>query len=163
MKPSFRSLQNNFNVPLFMWNKACCKYFETGLINVLYLFVHVRRYISPSNRYWRNTTEHYDGRDRDYGGGRYISREGRMRFRYPAREFIELTNPACIYACYLCSLAPLAFPPYPYPPPIPFYEGAPFPATGMYLNPYGGGPLYYPHPILPVDDNKLQGYVKKQM
>ena len=59
------------------------------------------------------------------------------------------------------STAPLAFPPYPYPPPIPFYEGAPFP-TGMYLNPYGGGPLYYP-PILPVDDNKLQGYVKKQM
>lgn len=63
----------------------------------------------------------------------------------------------------LCSIAPLAFPPYPYPPPIPFYEGAPFPTTGMYLNPYGGGPLYYPHPILPVDDNKLQGYVKKQM
>lgn len=120
-----------------------------------------RRYISPSNRYWRNSTDHYDGRDRmDYG--RYTGREGgRMRFRYPARELPPCKIKKTCFMCALVCIAPMAFPPY-YPPPIPFYEGAPFP-TGMYLNPYGGGPLYYPHPILPVDDNKLQGYVKKQM
>jgi len=61
-------------------------------------------------------------------------------------------------------LAPLAFPAYPFPPPFPFYDGNPIPG-GMYLNPYGGGPPFYygHHPILPVDDSKLQGYVKKQM
>ncbi|XP_065884842.1 la-related protein 1B-like isoform X2 [Dysidea avara] len=100
-----------------------------------------KRYMSPSNRYWRSSAEHYDGRDRmDYG--RYSAREGgRMRFRYPA-----------------------PFPAYPFPPPFPFYDGNPIPG-GMYLNPYGGGPPFYygPHPILPVDDSKLQGYVKKQI
>jgi len=49
--------------------------------------LNVRRYMSPSNRYWRSSAEHYDGRDRmEYG--RYSGREGgRMRFRYPARKF----------------------------------------------------------------------------
>lgn len=71
------------------------------------------------------------------------------------------THTSCAYTFITRTASgPVAYPSYP--PPMSYYNSPIAGGSNMFFSPYSG-PMFYNTPILPVDENTLQDYIKKQM
>ena len=95
------------------------------------------------------------------GQGSYKRMSHLHTYTYTHLHIHTPTHTSCAYTFITRTASgPVAYPSYP--PPMGYYNSPIAGGSNMFFSPYSG-PMFYNTPILPVDENTLQDYIKKQM